>query len=156
METNIDTTNNNSSKTEELLLEILNHQKKSSRITRIAAFAVIFIVALFAISLVIITPKIVGFIDHAKQSLAEVDVLIAESDTVISEINDITSEVDVLVDQANTLFENSNAMVEENTDAITEAVQKLNSVDFDTLNKAIKDLSEVVEPLANFFGKFNR
>ena len=34
-------------------------------------------------------------------------------------------------------------------------MEKLNTVDFETLNKAIEDLSKVIEPLAKFFGMFN-
>ena len=34
--------------------------------------------------------------------------------------------------------------------------QLLNAIDFDTLNKAIQHLSDVVEPLAKFFNVFNR
>ena len=31
-----------------------------------------------------------------------------------------------------------------------------NAIDFDTLNKAIDDLSKVIEPIANFFNGFRR
>lgn len=33
-------------------------------------------------------------------------------------------------------------------------MKKIEAVDFENLNKAIKDLGDVVEPFANFFGKF--
>jgi hypothetical protein len=45
-------------------------------------------------------------------------------------------------------------MVENNTEAITETVQKLNNVDFETLNNAIKNLNDAIEPLARFAGMF--
>ena len=37
-----------------------------------------------------------------------------------------------------------------------EALQKVNQFDIETLNSAIKDLSDVVEPMANFFNVFNK
>ena len=37
-----------------------------------------------------------------------------------------------------------------------EALEKVNQFDIETLNGAIKDLSEVVEPMAKFFNVFNR
>jgi len=36
------------------------------------------------------------------------------------------------------------------------AVDKINAIDIDTLNQAIKDFSDVVEPLAKFFNIFDR
>ena len=33
--------------------------------------------------------------------------------------------------------------------------EKLNIIDFETLNQAIEDLADVVEPLAKFFNVFN-
>jgi hypothetical protein len=37
---------------------------------------------------------------------------------------------------------------------VEEALDKLNGIDLDTLNRAIADLAAVVEPLANFFNRF--
>jgi hypothetical protein len=32
-------------------------------------------------------------------------------------------------------------------------MEKLNAIDFETLNKAIEDLGKVIKPLADFFGR---
>ena len=145
----------NEKSTQELLAEILKYQKRSSRVTRVAAFAVIFIVAVFAAAFVLLIPNAVGFMDHARNSLSEIDKIIAETDTIVADLNSITEEVSGLVSQANVLIDNSNNMVEDNTEAVTETINKLNNMDFETLNKAIKDLSDVVEPMANFFNRFH-
>ncbi len=191
--------------------EMMKYQKSNARLTRVAAFSVLFIVVFLAAALVIIMPKVLNFFVHAEQSLAQVDTVIAQSDTSFSEVNAIADQADKLITQANevvmpktvafidhaeesltevdvlianmeklsedsdkslvdlnkmmadfeeviaqasVLIENSNSMVENNTEAITETVQKLNNVDFETLNKAIHDLSDVVEPMAKFFGMF--
>ncbi len=144
----------NNRSTDELLKEILKYQKRSSRITRIAAIAVLFIVVAFAVALILIIPRVVNLMDHASESLAEVDALIEDTGEVIEELGGITEEINGVVAEAEVLIDNSNTMVENNTDAITETVQKLNNVDFETLNKAIKNLSDVVEPLAKFFNVF--
>ncbi len=203
---------------EELLQEMLNHQKRNSRITKIAAFSVIFGVIVLTASLILIIPKTLDFIAHAETSLSEVDKLMAESEAAFSEINEAASEantmmtqandvimpkavafidhaetslseVDVLIaetenrmsetekliakadeamteiqgtttkfnlvlDQASVLIDNANTMVENNTEAITETVQKLNKVDFDSLNNAIKNLNDAIEPLARLANMF--
>lgn len=38
--------------------------------------------------------------------------------------------------------------------SLQQTMDKLNTIDLDTLNKAIGDLSRVIEPLANFVGLF--
>ena len=39
-------------------------------------------------------------------------------------------------------------------DSITEALDKINALDIDSLNEGIANLSAVVKPLADFFGRF--
>ncbi len=141
--------------TEELLQDILKYQKRSSRLTRIAAIAALFLALVIAVALALVLPKAVKLIDNATESLAEVDGLIEDTEKVMGDLNDITVQVNTVITDAGVLIDNSNSMVEDNTDAITETVQKLNQVDFETLNKAINDLADVVEPLAKFFNVFH-
>ena len=42
-----------------------------------------------------------------------------------------------------------------NDQVIRELNEALDTIDLDTLNKAIQDLADVVEPLARFFNVFN-
>ena len=140
--------------TEELLEEILKYQKRGSRITRIAAFAVIFIVVIFAGALALMIPKAVNLLDHARESLAEIDYLVDETGDLITNTNNLVENFNDLSDGTTALIDNANKMISDNTDAITETVQKLNDVDFETLNQAIQDFSAVVEPLSKFFKRF--
>ena len=39
-------------------------------------------------------------------------------------------------------------------ESLQQTMDKLNTIDFENLNKAIEDLAEVIEPLAKFFGMF--
>ncbi len=56
--------------------------------------------------------------------------------------------------QADKTLKEVSELVESSETQITTAMERLNSVDFDTLNNAIGDLQAVVEPMANFFGRF--
>ena len=50
----------------------------------------------------------------------------------------------------------ADALVSDSQTGLTEAMNKLNAIDIDTLNKAIESLADVIEPLAklsNIFGK---
>ena len=47
-----------------------------------------------------------------------------------------------------TMVENVNVLAAESQTVVSDAMVKLSTIDIDTLNKAIQDLSDVVEPLA--------
>ena len=48
----------------------------------------------------------------------------------------------------------ANRLVEDNAATVSEAMEKINAIDFDALNRAINDLADIVEPLARFAGIF--
>ena len=50
--------------------------------------------------------------------------------------------------------ENMNSMLTDNSQSLTDAVDKMNNIDFDGLNKAIKDLQDAVGPFASFMNRF--
>lgn len=72
--------------------------------------------------------------------------VMANLDTVAQDLAD--ADLGSMVESVNTLAADSQSV-------ITEAMEKLDTIDIDTLNQAIQDLADVVEPLAkvsNFFG----
>ncbi len=87
--------------------------------------------------------------------------------TMIPKVTGLAEQMGGVLDNLDTvaqqLAEADLAGMAENIDALTvtsrqgveQAVDKLNTVDLDTLNKAIKNLGDVVEPLARFFNIFN-
>ena len=48
------------------------------------------------------------------------------------------------------IVENVNALASESQNAVAGAMKKLDAIDIDTLNQAIRDLADIVGPLANF------
>ena len=71
-------------------------------------------------------------------------------------LGDVLAHMGSSLDGMDTLTENANKMVTDNTDAVAEALAKLGGIDFETLNQAIRDLADVVEPLARLTNFFNR
>lgn len=97
--------------------------------------------------------------------LPRINALVAQAETVISDVQLVTSQLAQADWQGLTadLEAVSQQMVQANLDGIAkdvsdlvrtsqsgleETLEKLNAIDLETLNKAIKDLSAVVEPLA--------
>ena len=51
------------------------------------------------------------------------------------------------------MTENVNGVVTDNTQAVSDALEEINSIDIEQLNQAINDLSSVVRPLAQLFNR---
>jgi hypothetical protein len=51
------------------------------------------------------------------------------------------------------MLANVNSLVDTSEKSVEETVKKLDDLDLDSLNKAIKDLSAIISPLAKLFRK---
>ena len=69
------------------------------------------------------------------------------ADLAKSDLLNIVADMESLVGNVDGLVSTSQAGVEQ-------ALSKINGIDFDALNKAIGDLSDVIEPIANFFNRY--
>lgn len=82
-----------------------------------------------------------------------------QAETVLGNLESVTTELaqadlSSMVDNVDTLVSNVDGLVGTSQTAVEQTMTKINAVDFDALNDAIKDLSAVIEPIANFFSSF--
>jgi len=79
-------------------------------------------------------------------------------DKLTSQIDSVNSAVDSLIIASDELkkvnFEDINALVDESRKSVASANKKIEDIDIDTLNEAIKNLNDTVGPLAEFFNVF--
>ena len=87
----------------------------------------------FVICICIIVPGILTTLNTAKTTMSSLNVTIGKMDTAIESITDLADN---------------------GSDGMQEALEKMNSIDIEKLNGAISDLSDVVAPMAEFFGRF--
>ena len=132
---------------EQLLLEIKELTRKQVRWQRVSAAFMLGILTVVLVVVVILLPRVLLTLDGVDKATAQV----SES---ITEVMKTVDQVDGAVAELQTASENLNGLVEENSEKITDAVTKLSEVDYEGLNKAIKDLQNAVGPVANFFNKF--
>lgn len=125
-----------------------NYLKKQLFFTRIFAVACCVMTAALLIVLLKIIPPLLGTLDKAVGAI----------DTAVEAIDQASNTLelvdDTLVDIQG-LFE-EDGLVGQSSEALTQATEKISRMDIEALNKAIKELGDVVEPLAEFFGKFRR
>lgn len=73
--------------------------------------------------------------------------LISQADTLLGELNAVTKTLSQL--DLSQMVENINSLVTTSQSGVEEALEKINEIDFSALNQAIKDLSDVVKPMAD-------
>ncbi len=139
--------NNNAGSTEARLEELLKKQEKMLRITRLSGLAVLALAVTIVIACVILVPKAVNTMLQIETLAQEASVLVENANTTLEGIDAMSAEIQTAADGIN-------GLVEDNSSVLTESMTKLNSIDFEGLNKAITDLGAVVEPMARFFSKF--
>ena len=87
--------------------------------------------------------------------LVTVAVLVPKITTTLDNANVALEQVVYTAQQVDEVFGSVETLVEESSEGITEALENMNSIDFQKLNQSIEDLGKVVSPLSNFFSRFN-
>lgn len=127
--------------------ELLKETRKQTFYTRLHGicmagfFLVILIVAL------LLVPKALVVMDHANDTLVEID-------SAISTLENSLTNLDLMSAEIVSVSKNLNEFVGENGEIMNETMTEISNMDFEGLNNAIKDLQAVVEPLAKLMGRF--
>lgn len=93
--------------------------------------------------------------------LPELRTSVTQAEAVLSNLEDVTTELakmdlGSMVENVDGLVKNVDDLVTTSQSGVEQTMDKINAIDFETLNKAIEDLSEVIAPIANFFNGFRR
>lgn len=92
------------------------------------------------------------FINEAGEVMEDIQ---AASATISElDLGPVLVEIKGLLQNVDGLLTNVDTLVTTTQDGLEDTLVEIEKVDFDTLNKAIKDLAAVVEPLAKFFSSF--
>lgn len=126
----------------DLLVELVKSQRAHSTSQKVMTGAAVAIFVALAVSLLVLVPKTVRLLVRLNQTVDEAELMIADAGESLDQIDE--------------MVHNLNVTITDNSKNLTEAVEKMNNIDFQTLNQAINDFSDTVEPLAKFFNQFKR
>lgn len=122
----------------------------------LTAAAALCCVGIFVLALTLM-PQIQAVTEQMNTVLTDLEAvtgqLEGEMDTILSNLNTVTDEL-ARADLEG-MVADVDSFVTTGQEAVEQATEKLNIIDFETLNQAIEDLADVVEPLAKFFNVFN-
>lgn len=125
---------------EQILGEIKVLAKKQVRWQRLMSLFVIGVFGVLLAIALILVPRVQKTLTEIDDAIAQIESSIEEVDTMVAEMTDASK--------------NLNKLVNDNSAVLTETVNNMSNIDFEGLNKAIKDLQDTVGPFASFFGKF--
>lgn len=132
---------------QELLKELVSNSKKQLFYTRLAALVAFVAAAALLICLIVLVPTVVKTVNRANEVMAKASGTIELADTAIAGVTEMSEAITAMGNDMD-------AFLAENAESVEQVMKKLDEIDFEGLNSAIKDLGDVVEPLASFFGKF--
>ena len=128
--------------------KLLAVEKKQYSMLRIMMAANVILAAGIVLALLLVVPRLISVANDAEKTLTEVQTLAESAEKSLDGIDEVVSG-------ANTTIAGAGKLLEDNAEAVEEALSNLNEIDFESLNKAIRDLSKVVEPLARVTGVFS-
>ena len=91
--------------------------------------------------------------------LPQLQEAVLQAETVLTNLETVTTDLaqaDLIgmVENVDALVTNVDGLVGTSQVGVEQTMAKINAIDFDALNDAIKDLSDVIEPIAKFFNTF--
>ena len=126
----------------ELLVELVEQQHSSSRNSKILIVIMAVIAAVAVIAAAVVVPK-------AVQTLSEANTIILQGEETLTEVDTIIAGIEPLT-------KNANSLIEDNMESVTEAMNNIKNIDFNSLNRSIKNLADLLQPLAEFFNLFGQ
>lgn len=111
-----------------------NYLKKQLNMMKVLMFAIAGIFLILLVTVSVLVPKITTTLNNANMALEQI-VYTAE--------------------QVDEVFGSVQTLVEDSSEGVTQALDNMNSIDFEGLNQSIDDLGKVVAPLSSFFSRFN-
>lgn len=123
--------------------------KKMLFYARIRTAVALVVAILLVLCGILIVPKAIGTINQANQIMEQATETISLANTAIESVTTMSQSI-------TDMGTNMDTFITDNGESVEAVMTKLEEIDFEGLNTAIKDLGDVVEPLAKFFGKFGK
>jgi type II secretory pathway component PulF len=126
--------------TTQLLRKIEENSRRSATMSKLQlVFTVIAALCCLAAVVMILTvlPRVNGIITQMEHTLTNLEQISEELNAL--DMEGMISNVDTLVTSGQ--------------ESLKQTMEKLDTIDLETMNQAIKDLAKIIEPLARLFGR---
>ena len=131
----------------EQLAKLLENSEKQLFYSRIRSIAAVVTALCILCALVMVVPALL-------RTAAGADAVIAQASSSITLADEAITDVIEMSGAITEMGLSMDDLIAENAEAVSSLMKEIEAIDFEGLNKAIKDLGDVVEPFAKFFNRF--
>ena len=131
----------------EQLAKLLENSEKQLFYSRIRSIAAVVTALCILCALVMVVPALL-------RTAAVADAVIAQASSSITLADEAITDVIEMSGAITEMGLSMDDFIAENAEAVSSLMKEIEAIDFEGLNKAIKDLGDVVEPFAKFFNRF--
>ncbi len=110
-----------------------NYLKKQLNMMKALVFAMAGIFLILLLAVAVLVPKVTETLYNANVALEQVTGMAEHADTILESVD---------------------GLVAESSEGVSQAMENMNSIDFQKLNQSIDDFNKVISPLSEFFGRF--
>ena len=135
-------------------LELLRKIEKNSRMQTYSGYARTALVLVCAVCIVVLTVSVMKMLPQINELLGQAKLAMGQIQPVLNNLEQTSAQL-AQVDYAG-MVSNVDGLVTTGQQSLEATMEKLNSIDFDALNKAIKDLAAVTESLSKVTRLFGR
>lgn len=136
------------------MLELLRKMERNSRIQTYSGHVRSGLMLVCAVCMAALVVMVFRLLPSVNEILGQAKLAMGQIQTVLGNLEQTTDQL-AQVDYAG-MVSNVDGLVTTGQQSLEASMEKLNSVDFDALNQAIKDLAAVIEPLAKMTKVFGR
>lgn len=131
------------------LLERLENANRKQVVYARLQFIFTVVAAICCVVLLLIGMKV---LPRLQEAAVQAETVLRNLQTVTTEL--ATSDISGMVENVDSLVTNVDGLVTSSQAGVELTLEKIKAIDFDALNDAIKDLSDVIDPIAKFFKKY--
>lgn len=127
------------------VLELLRKIEKSNRQKNVTNVILCLFMLAAAVSCVAMAVMVFRLMPQVNGLLGQLEVVLTDLEQVGRNLAALDLE---------SMVRNMDSLAVYAQESLQQTMEKLNTIDIETLNQAIQDLAKVIEPLAKFFGRF--
>ena len=127
-----------------LLKKMIERQEHDIKLTKVIAFAECSLLVVLIVVFLVLIPRFFTTVQKVETTMEDVNQLIDLTEKSLENIQDLVADADEIMMK--------------NEQSIASALENFNKVDFDSLNRSITSLGDIMQPILdmlNVFDKFN-
>lgn len=142
-------------------LELLRKIEKNNRMQTYSGYARTGLMLVCAVCMVVLTTAVLKLLPQIQDIVTQANLAVGQASQAVNQVGTVLDYLEKTsyqlsqVDYAG-MVEGVDSLVTTGQQSLEATMEKLNSIDFDALNKAIEDLSTVTESLAKVTKIFGR